>query len=80
MRMLMMRRFANEEIDVYQVASAVAGLSGNPALMNRTHSLCCTSAAGGLLWWDHFKCYWVKPVYLMDILILLLNLVCWGGV
>ena len=79
MRMLIMRRFANEEIDVYQVASAVAGLSGNPVLINQAHSLCCTSAAGGLLWCDHFKC-WVKPVYLMDILILLLNLVCCGGV
>ena len=79
MRMLIMKRFANEEIDVYQVASAVAGLSGNPVLMNRAHSLCCTSAAGGLLWCDHFKCNWVKPVYLVDILILL-NLVCCGGV
>ena len=79
MRMLIMKRFANEEIDVYQVASAVAGLSGNPVLMNQAHSLCCTSAAGGLLWCDHFKCNWVKPVLLKDILILL-NLVCCGGV
>ena len=80
MRMLMMKRFANEEIDVYQVASAVAGLSGNPALINQAHSLCYTSAAAGLLWCDHFKCNWAKPVLLMDILILHLNLVCCGGV
>ena len=79
MRMLIMKRFANEEIDVYQVASAVAGLSGNPALINQAHSLCCTSAAAGLLWCDHFKCNWVKPVSLVDILILL-NLVGCGGV
>ena len=78
MRMLMMKRFANEEIDVYQVASA--GLSGNPVLINQAHSLCCTSAAGGMLWCDHFKCNWVKPMYLMDILILHLNLVCCRGV
>ena len=72
MRMLIMKRFANEEIDVYQVASAVAGLSGNPVLINQAH--------GGLLWCDHFKCNWVKPVLLMDILILHLNLVGCRGV